>query len=182
MQFLTGIRGNRWYLERAKIIAPQAQLEESANDRTSRRCPLVDFFKRNRLPILGTAFERFCDWYLSFSCRKLGPGRARDRPDFLCLFDVLFFCRTTFRAGRWTYNSLFRKNRSENGIPHRMRRRDGPFSGPAPIRLIRGRWHSPQVAPAAPPAPRVHSSTVRKTFGLRRLKLMYFPDKSPENI
>ena len=27
-----------------------------------------------------------------------------------------------------------------------------------PIRLIRGRWHSPQVAPAAPPAPRVHSS------------------------
>ena len=77
----------------------------------------------------------------------------------VCLMSVLFFCQPLFRAGRWTYGSVFRKNRSKNGVPHRMRRPDGPFSGSAPIRLIRGRWHSPQVAPAAPPAPRVHSST-----------------------
>ena len=34
------------------------------------------------------------------------------------------------------------------------------------LRLLLGRWHSPQVATAAPPAPRVHSSYKKyiKTF------------------
>ena len=121
--------------------------------------PFSRVLKRDPQLVLGTTFERFCDWYLIFGCPKHGPGRARDRPDFVCLLlFVLFFCQPLFRAGRWTYGSVFRKNHSKNGVPHRMRRRDGPFSGSAPIRLIRGRWHSPQVAPAAPPAPRVHSS------------------------
>ena len=50
------------------------------------------------------------------------------------------------------------KHRSKTGTCTGFCRGSRPFSVSGPIRLIRGRWHSPQVAPAAPPAPRVHSS------------------------
>ena len=50
------------------------------------------------------------------------------------------------------------KRRSKTGSCTDFCRGSRPFPVSAPIRLIRGRWHSPQVAPAAPPAPRVHSS------------------------
>ena len=48
----------------------------------------------NRVPkriwgvVFGTPFWCICDWYLTFSCPKHGPGAAPDRPDSVCLFDV----------------------------------------------------------------------------------------------
>ena len=53
--------------------------------------PFSRVLKRDPQLVLGTTFERFCDWYLTFSCPKHGPGRARDRPDFLCIFVCLLF-------------------------------------------------------------------------------------------
>ena len=65
--------------------------------------------KRNALLVFGATFERFCDWYLTFSCPKRGPGRARDRSDFVCGSVCSFFCQPLFRAGRWLYKSNFHK-------------------------------------------------------------------------
>ena len=91
----------------------------------------------NRVPkriwgvVFGTPFWGICDWYLTFSYPKHGPGAAPDRPDSVCLIsDVTLFSETRFGAGRWTYNSVFRKELLENGVPPGMRRRDGPFSVP----------------------------------------------------
>ena len=33
----------------------------------------------------------------------------------MCMFDVLFFCQPLFRAGRWTYSSVFRKITQKTG-------------------------------------------------------------------
>ena len=35
--------------------------------------------------VLGTGFGAFCDWYLCFGCPKHAHGRARYRPDPVCL-------------------------------------------------------------------------------------------------
>ena len=138
------------------IIAPQAQLEESANDRSKPEVLISRVLKRDPLPDLATPFERFCDWYLTFSCPKPGPGPHRIGPEIL-LF-VLFFVSPVFEQvdGRTVHFS--EKSRSKTGTCTGFCRGSRPFSVSGPIRLIRGRWHSPQVAPAAPPAPRVHSS------------------------
>ena len=53
--------------------------------------PFSRVLKRDPRLVFGTTFERFCDWYRTFSCPKHGPGRARDRPDFVCLSDVCYF-------------------------------------------------------------------------------------------
>ena len=49
-----------------RVIAPQAQLEESANDRSKPEVLISRVLKRDPLLVLGTTFEGFCDWYLSF--------------------------------------------------------------------------------------------------------------------
>ena len=122
--------------------------------------PFSRVLKRDPRVVLGTTFERFCDWYLTFSCPKPGPGRARDRTDFVCLM-FFFFVGPLFEQvdGRTVHFS--EKRRSKTGTCTDICRGSHQCSGPVPIRLIRGRWHSPQVAPAAPPAPRVHSSISR---------------------
>ena len=107
---------------------------------------------------MGTVFERFCDWYLTFSCPKPGPGRARELARSVCLFlDVLFFVGPLFEQvdGRTVHFS--EKSRSKTGTCTEFCRGSDLFSVLAPP-IEFGRWHSPQVAPAAPPAPRVHSS------------------------
>ena len=114
-------------------------------------------FKRDPRVVLGTTFERFCDWYLTFSCPKPGPGRARDRPDFLCLFVIFLGGHFSSRSIRY-FPGYHQKSTPKKGTCNDFCRGSDQFWGPVPIRLIRGRWHSPQVAPAAPPAPRVHSS------------------------
>ena len=48
------------------FFAPQAQLEESANDRSKPEVLISRVLKRDPLLVLGTTFEGFCDWYLSF--------------------------------------------------------------------------------------------------------------------
>ena len=102
---------------------------------------------------------RYCDWYLTFNCPKPGPGRARDLARFLCLSDVLFFVGSLFEQvdGRTVHFS--EKNRSKTGSHPACGAEMVRFSVLAPP-IEFGRWHSPQVAPAAPPAPRVHSSSV----------------------
>ena len=156
----------------AYCCAAGATWGECQRPRRSRRCPLVGFLREIRSSFWGQLLRGFATgiWHLAVQNTvpaELEIGQISCVCVFVCL-SVLFFCQPLFRAGRWTYGSVFRKNRSKNGVPHRMRRRDGPFSGSAPIRLIRGRWHSPQVAPAAPPAPRVHSSIKEKMCARRR--------------
>ena len=52
----------------------------------------------NRVPkriwgvVFGTPFWCICDWYLTFSCPKHGPGAAPDRPDSVCLCVCLSVC------------------------------------------------------------------------------------------
>ena len=43
------------------------QLEESANDRSKPEVLISRVLKRDPLLILGTAFEGFYNWYLTFS-------------------------------------------------------------------------------------------------------------------
>ena len=75
----------QYALLRIKVfIAPQAQLEESANDRSKPEVLISRVLKRDPLLDLGTPFERFCDWYLTFSCPKPGPGPHRIGPEIVC--------------------------------------------------------------------------------------------------
>ena len=82
-------------------MAPQAQLEESANDRGKPEVPFNRVLKRIPGPVLGTRFGGFCEWYLRFGCPKPGSGAAQDRPGSVCLFVCLmmfvhFFCSPFF--------------------------------------------------------------------------------------
>ena len=99
--------------------------------------------KRDPLLVLGTSFGGFCDWYLIFSCPKHCPGRARDLASCVCLCHDVLFLSAPFLSRSMDVQLCFQK-------------RDGSFSASDPIAppIEVGRWHSPQVAPAAPPAPR----------------------------
>ena len=77
-QSFVGNRGSFW----GHIFAPQGQLEESANNRSKPEVLISRVLKRDPLLDLGTPFERFSDWYLTFSCPKPGPGPHRIGPDF----------------------------------------------------------------------------------------------------
>ena len=59
-------------------------------------------FKRNPPLVFGVTFERFCDWYLSFSCPKHGHGQHRDR--VCCLF---FFLSALFWSRSMRYVSAY---------------------------------------------------------------------------
>ena len=137
---------------------------ECQRPRRSRRCSLVDL-------VLGTAFERFCDWYLTFSCPKPGPGPHRIGPEILWCVSVLFFLGSLFEQvdGRTVHFS--EKSRSKTGTCTGFCRGSDLFSVLAPP-IEFGRWHSPQVAPAAPPAPRVHSS--KSAFDLLYTYILLF--------
>ena len=79
------------------------------------------------------------------------------RPDLSVDLSVLFFASPFFEQvdGRTVHFS--EKGRSKTGTCTGFCRGSDLFSVLAPP-IEFGRWHSPQVAPAAPPAPRVHSS------------------------
>ena len=75
---------SRFYTEKNQIIAPQAQLEESANDRGKPEVPFNRDVKRNPGVVLRTRFGGICDWYLRFGCPEPVLGDAPDRPDSVC--------------------------------------------------------------------------------------------------
>ena len=76
---------------RQLIVAPQAQLEESANDRSKPEVPFSRVLKRDPLLVFGATFERFYERYLTFSCPKHDHIQHRNRTRFLCLFVCLSF-------------------------------------------------------------------------------------------
>ena len=159
------------------IIAPQAPFEESATTEASRRCPLTGFLREIGVLFSGHVLEAFATGICVLTVQNTGPELLRIGPIlsvclFLCLFVTLFF-RPLFRAGRWHYSSVFRKNHSKNGVPPGTRRRDGPFSMPpcrgrCTLLKWRLRRHLPprpnwwrrswRLAPVAPPAPAVSVS------------------------
>ena len=52
------------------FIAPQAQLEESANDRGSRRCSLVEILRGIHRSFWGLAFRVFANGILDLAVQK----------------------------------------------------------------------------------------------------------------
>ena len=112
----------------------------------------------NRVPkiiwgvVFGTPFWCICDWYLTFSCPKHGPGAAPDRPDSVCL-SVCLFCvsRTVFRDPFWTKSmdvqlTFQKRDAQKRGPPRHAPPRRTVF-GATLLRSL----HSPQVATAARP-------------------------------
>ena len=80
--------------------------------------PFSRVLKRDPQLVLGTTFERFCDWYLTFGCPKHGPGRARDQAKnvylFVCLF--FFFVSAFFEQVDAICAGISHKNHSKNGV------------------------------------------------------------------
>ena len=127
--------------------------------------PFSRVLREIRDPFWEPLLRRFASGIGHLAVQNRVPAKLEiGQKTFVCLLlCVLFFWQPRFRAGRWTYGSLFRKKRrSKTGTCTDFCRGSRPFPVSDPIRLIRGRWHSPQVAPAAPPAPRVHSSSEKK--------------------
>ena len=95
----------------------------------------------------GPAFEGFFELLQRFNCLETGSNRPRDRLKSVCRPDA-----------------ISRKNTSKRGVFEGREPTWTDFGSLHQLRLLLGRWHSPQVATAAPPAPRVHSS---KKFRIR---------------
>ena len=72
------------------FIAPQAQLEESPNDRSKPEEPI----SRVLMPTQGSEFGSVFDRFIEGSRRFRGPnwvlGQGSDQPKILCLFVCLF--------------------------------------------------------------------------------------------
>ena len=94
----------------SEVFAPQAQFEESANDRGSRRCPLVGMFGRLiQDPLLRASSS---DYSVS-SVWKRDPAELEIGSNmFVCLFvclSVLFFCQASFESARDDFKGYFKK-------------------------------------------------------------------------
>ena len=140
-------------------MAPQAQLEESANDRTRSevRGPKRDSFPyRNRCksPFLSDFFLK-SEPYVHRPARKVVRQKKRtsDR-------QTKVFWPISSSAGTrfWTVKCQIPVANPLKSCPQNDRRISLKRSNKEHLRLLLGRWHSPQVASAAQPAPRVHSS------------------------
>ena len=80
------------FYSKKKIFAPQAQLEESANDRTSRRCPLVGMLRESRRLFLDHVLRATS----KSSCVLDVPKRILTEPEIsrivsVCVSVQLFF-------------------------------------------------------------------------------------------
>ena len=131
-------------------MAPQAQLEESANDLGSagsgRRQKMDGFPYRNRCksPFLSDFFLK-SEPYVHRPARKVDQEKKRTDPDTEKIWPISRSAGTRF----WT---------AKCQIPVAEPLKSGPQNDPrislknptkGHLRLLLGRWHSPQVAPAA---------------------------------
>ena len=102
-----------------RIIAPQAQLEESANDRSKPEVLISRVLKRDPLLVLGITFEGFCDWYLTFSCPKPGHISHPNRTRYVCQMSVLFLLSAPFSSRSMAVRLSFQKKSLKKRGPAR---------------------------------------------------------------
>ena len=155
------------------FIAPQAQLEESANDRGKPEVPINWDVKRFGGSVFGPWFGRFQEQLLRRSGPKQEPGTASNPPNsviFLsccCLLDTFLyalFLTTSAQLQRQFQEKTRRKKGSRNSYGVEVDRFRRFSSDPGQSlsdpgeRARLGRWHSPQVAPAAPPVPETNKN------------------------
>ena len=91
------------------IFAPQAQLEESANDRPSRRCSLVDFLRGIRCSFSGHLLRSFATGIYHLAVQNRVPADAEIRPDLsVCgppaFFVIPFFEQADGRTAHFSEN------------------------------------------------------------------------------
>ena len=92
-----------WMLCGSPFFAPQAQLEESANDRTSRRCSLVDFLREIGCSFWEPLLRGFATGIWHLAVQNAVPAE----PEISQIFSVsvfFFFVRPLFEQvdGRTT--------------------------------------------------------------------------------
>ena len=140
------------------IIAPQAQLEESANDRGKPEVPINWDVKRFGGSVFGPWFGGFQEQLLRRSGPKQEPGTASNPPNSVILMT------TSAQLQRQFQEKTRRKEGSRNShcveVDRFLRFSSDPgqsLSDPGE-RARLGRWHSPQVAPAAPPVPETNKN------------------------
>ena len=103
-----------------------------------------------RRPFWGQVFEASASGIWLLAVQNTVPELLRIGSILsVCLFVCATFCRPLFGAGRWTYNSVFRKKSLQKRElePNSVGEADH-FHATLPRSL-----HSPQVATAAPPSP-----------------------------
>ena len=107
----------------------------------------------------GPAFEGFFERLERLECLKTGSSRPRDRLKSVYLvMSVFFFVSAFLSRSDAIIKAISRKTPPKRGVFERMRTSECPDLRSLPNSGFLGRWHSPQIATAAPPAPRVHSS------------------------
>ena len=74
-----------------RFIAPQAQLEESANDRSKPEEPISRVLMRTPGSGIGLVLGRFPEYRKHFECPKQGTRPGSDEPDFVCVCVCLCF-------------------------------------------------------------------------------------------
>jgi hypothetical protein len=122
--------GKSWF-SKGFIIAAQAQLEESANDRGSRRCPLVGMLRESgsliRDPLLRASSSGYS---VKVSGNRIQPtSRSAQICVFVCL---LFFLWGLFESARCDFKGNIKKNRSKREVFEGGERRTGLILGPSP--------------------------------------------------
>ena len=131
-------------------VAPQAQLEESANDLGSagsgRRQKMDGFPYRIRCksPFLSDFFLK-SEPYVHRPARKVVQQKKNTNKDTKKIWPISSSAGTRF----WTVKCQIPVANPLNSCPQNEQRISLKMSTKEHLRLLLGRWHSPQVAPAA---------------------------------
>ena len=101
-------------------MAPQAQLEESANDRSKPEEPISRVLMRTPGSGIGPVLGRFPEYRKHFEWSKRGPRPGSDEPDFLCLCVCVsvFFVGPVFDQADTDMKAISLKRTSKNGDLH----------------------------------------------------------------
>ena len=84
------------FIEISGIIAPQAQLEESANDRSKPEEPISRVLMSTQGSEFGSVFDRFIEGSRRFRGPNWVLGQCSDQPKILCVCVCNFFLLDPF--------------------------------------------------------------------------------------
>ena len=115
------------------IIAPQAQFEESANDRGSRRCPLVGMLRESGSLIRDPLLRASSSGNSVSNVWKRDPADLESGSNLsVCPMSVFFFVSNFLSRPETISKAISRKNRSKIGGCEGRERRTGLVLGPSP--------------------------------------------------
>ena len=120
-------------MKNLEIFAPQAQLEESANDRGKPEVPINWDVKRFGGSVFGPWFGGFQEQLLRRSGPKQEPGTASNPPNSVIFLVSFLFASEVLVRPFFDYlgtatKAISRKNTSKKGIQEQSLRRSGPIS------------------------------------------------------